>query len=56
MELGLKGKVAIVGGSSQVIGYGIALLLASEGAAVALVARKVGLKAPVKGSIVETRG
>jgi 3-oxoacyl-[acyl-carrier protein] reductase len=40
MELGLKGKVAIVGGSSQGIGYGIAHLLAAEGAAVALVARK----------------
>ena len=40
MELGLKGKVAIVGGSSQGIGYGIARLLAGEGASVALVARR----------------
>lgn len=40
MELGLKGKVAIVGGSSEGIGYGIARLLAGEGAGVALVARR----------------
>jgi len=40
MELGLKGKVAIVGGSSQGIGYGIARLLAGEGASVAMVARR----------------
>jgi 3-oxoacyl-[acyl-carrier protein] reductase len=40
MELGLKGKVAIVGGSSEGIGYGIARLLAGEGASVALVARR----------------
>jgi 3-oxoacyl-[acyl-carrier protein] reductase len=40
MELGLKGRVAIVGGSSEGIGYGIARLLAGEGASVALVARR----------------
>ncbi len=40
MELGLKGKVAIVGGASEGIGYGIALLLAGEGASVAMVARR----------------
>ena len=40
MELGLKGKVAIVGGSSEGIGYGIARLLAGEGASVVLVARR----------------
>jgi 3-oxoacyl-[acyl-carrier protein] reductase len=40
MELGLKGKVAIVGGSSEGIGYGIARLLAGEGASVAMVARR----------------
>ena len=40
MELGLKGRVAIVGGASQGIGYGIARLLAAEGAGVAMVARR----------------
>ncbi len=40
MELGLSGKVAIVGGSSEGIGYGIARLLAAEGASVAMVARR----------------
>jgi 3-oxoacyl-[acyl-carrier protein] reductase len=40
MELGLKGKVAIVGGSSEGIGYGIARLLAGEGCKVAMVARR----------------
>jgi 3-oxoacyl-[acyl-carrier protein] reductase len=40
MDLGLKGKVAIVGGSSEGIGYGIARLLAGEGASVAMVARR----------------
>ncbi len=39
MDLGLKGRVAIVGGSSQGIGYAIAHLLASEGASVAMIAR-----------------
>lgn len=40
MELGLKGRVAIVGGSSEGIGYGIARLLAAEGAGVAMAARR----------------
>lgn len=40
MELGLKGKVAIVGGASMGIGYGIARLLAAEGAHVAMTARR----------------
>lgn len=40
MELGLKGKAAIVGGSSAGIGYGIARLLAGEGCNVAMVARR----------------
>src|SRR5579883_811944 len=39
MNLDLKGKCAIVGGASQGIGYGIAHLLASEGARVAITAR-----------------
>jgi 3-oxoacyl-[acyl-carrier protein] reductase len=40
MDLGLKGKVAIVGGASMGIGYGIARLLAAEGARVAMTARR----------------
>lgn len=40
MELGLKGKSAIVGGASMGIGYGIARQLASEGARVAITARR----------------
>ena len=40
MDLGLKGKVAIVGGASMGIGYGIARALASEGCVVAITARR----------------
>lgn len=40
MDLSLKGRIAVVGGASQGIGYAIAHLLASEGAKVAMVARK----------------
>jgi len=40
VDLALKGKAAIVGGASQGIGYAIAHLLAAEGAAVAMVARR----------------
>ena len=39
MDLDLEGKVAIVGGSSQGIGYAAAAALAREGAAVTIVAR-----------------
>jgi 3-oxoacyl-[acyl-carrier protein] reductase len=40
MNLDLEGKVAIVGGASQGIGYGIARALAREGARVAITARR----------------
>jgi 3-oxoacyl-[acyl-carrier protein] reductase len=44
MDFGLKDKVAIVGGASMGIGYGIARTLAAEGARVAVTARReVGL-------------
>src|SRR5215467_9034862 len=40
MDLGLKGKVAIVGGASMGIGYGIARTLALEGARLVITARR----------------
>src|SRR5690242_12005523 len=40
MDLSLAGKVAIVGGASQGIGFAIARVLAQEGARVAMVARR----------------
>jgi len=40
VKLDLDGKVAIVGGASQGIGYGIARMLAQEGAIVAMTARR----------------
>ncbi|MEP7056767.1 MAG: SDR family oxidoreductase [Caldimonas sp.] len=40
MNLDLKGKAAIVGGASKGIGYGIARMLAAEGASVAITARR----------------
>jgi 3-oxoacyl-[acyl-carrier protein] reductase len=42
MNLELQGKVAIVGGASQGIGYAIARALAREGATVAITARREG--------------
>ncbi len=40
MDLALKNRVAVIGGSSAGIGFAIAELLASEGAAVTIVARR----------------
>ena len=55
MDLALKGKVAVVGGSSEGIGYGIARLLAGEGASVAMVARRMDpLKAAAEKVAAET--
>ena len=43
MDLGLRGKVAIVTGSSDGIGYAVASSLASEGSRVVLCARREAL-------------
>ena len=40
MDLSLTGKVAIVGGASDGLGFGIAQLLAKEGASVVMIARR----------------
>jgi 3-oxoacyl-[acyl-carrier protein] reductase len=40
MDLGLKGKVAIVGGASMGIGHGIARTLAAEGSRIVITARR----------------
>lgn len=40
MDLGLKGKVAMVAGASRGLGYAVARALASEGAAVSMIARQ----------------
>jgi 3-oxoacyl-[acyl-carrier protein] reductase len=40
MDLGLSGRIAIVGGASQGIGFGIASSLAAEGARIAITARR----------------
>ena len=40
MDLKLKDKVAIVGGASQGIGFGIARTLAAEGVKLAITARR----------------
>jgi len=57
MNLGLTGKVAIVGGASQGIGYGIARALAAEGAIVAITARReADLRAAAERMRSETSG
>jgi 3-oxoacyl-[acyl-carrier protein] reductase len=56
MDLGLRGKVAIVGGASQGIGFAIARLLAAEGADVAMVARKAEPLAQAVAQVVGQNG
>jgi 3-oxoacyl-[acyl-carrier protein] reductase len=55
MNLDLQGKSALVGGASQGIGYGIARMLAAEGAQVAITARRMeGLQAAAEEIAAET--
>jgi 3-oxoacyl-[acyl-carrier protein] reductase len=56
MELGLKGKTALVTGASMGIGRGIATALAREGVRLALVARRGDLLEEVAGEIVAAGG
>jgi 3-oxoacyl-[acyl-carrier protein] reductase len=56
MDLGLKGKTALVTGASIGIGRGIALALAREGARLAVVARRAKLLEEVAGEIVAAGG
>ena len=56
MDLGLRGKVAIVCGSAQGIGLGIARELAQEGALVTITSRKEGHLRDAAGKIKETTG
>ena len=56
MDLGLKGKTALVTGASIGIGRGIALALAREGARVATVARRGNLLEELAGEIVAAGG
>ena len=56
MDLGLRGKVAIVTGSSDGIGFATARSLAREGARVVLCARRETLLAQARDAIVEEIG
>ena len=56
MDLGLRGKVAIVTGSSDGIGYATALALAREGVRVVLCARREALLAEARDAIAKETG
>jgi NAD(P)-dependent dehydrogenase (short-subunit alcohol dehydrogenase family) len=56
VDLGLKGKVAIVTGSSDGIGYATADALAEEGVRVVLCARREALLAEARDTIVKKTG
>jgi 3-oxoacyl-[acyl-carrier protein] reductase/bacilysin biosynthesis oxidoreductase BacG len=56
MDFGLTGKVAIVTGSSNGIGYAVARSLAREGARLVLCARREALLAEARDSIVKETG
>src|SRR5215210_1823942 len=56
MELGLQGKVAIVTGSSEGIGYTVAHALAQEGARVILCARRESLLNDARETIEKATG
>lgn len=56
MELGLQGKVAIVTGSSEGIGYAIAHALAQEGVRIVLCARREALLAEARETIAKETG
>ena len=56
MDLGLEGKVAIVTGSSEGIGYATAHALAREGVRVVLCARREALLAEAREIIVKETG
>src|SRR5688572_21948864 len=56
MDLGLTGKVAIVTGSSDGIGYSVARALAREGARVVLCARRAGLLAEARDKLATETG
>jgi 3-oxoacyl-[acyl-carrier protein] reductase len=56
MELGLKGKVALVTASSKGIGYGVASVLASEGCRVAISSRSIDGISQAKDRITQETG
>jgi 3-oxoacyl-[acyl-carrier protein] reductase len=56
MDLGLRGKVAVVSGSSEGIGYAVAHSLAQEGARVVLCARREAFLAEARQTIEKETG
>src|SRR6266516_2611321 len=56
MDLGLKGKIAMVTASSKGIGYGMAKVLASEGCRVVISSRSIDSISRARDQIVEETG